>query len=153
MTVHYRWHPLFGQSLRVHRRVKTRNGEQIFCQLPDNTLCALPMWMFRAECAQLTVGPPVIAVEALCELRDVLTAWQTPSSCDKAFLTQSPPEVVNETVREADQPNTVAFADPHRIQGSGNRREAERTGSGIGGTADQRRARKRRRHNHRRNRK
>jgi hypothetical protein len=42
VTVYYRWHPLFGQSLRVHRRMKTRNGEQIFCQLPDSTLCALP---------------------------------------------------------------------------------------------------------------
>ena len=145
MTVHYRWHPLFGQSLRVHRRVKTRNGEQIFCQLPDNTLCALPMWMFSAECAQFTVGPPLIRIEALRELRDVLTAWQTTSFCDKASLTQSPPEVVHETVREADQPSTDAFTNPYCIQSGSNRREAERIGSGAGGAADQRRTRRRRR--------
>lgn len=144
MTVYYRWHPLFGQSLRIHRRTKTCNGEQIFCQLPDSTLCALPMWMFSPDCAQFTVGPPLIRIEALRELRDVLTAWQTTSSCDKASLTQSLPEVVHETVREADQPSTVAFANPHCIQSGGNRREAERTVSGAGGVADKRRTRRRR---------
>jgi hypothetical protein len=101
-----------------------RDGEQIFCQLPDNTLCVLPMRMFSAECAQFTVGPPLIGLEALRELRDVLTAWQTTSSCDKALLTQTPSEVVHETVREADQPSTFALADPHHIQNGDTQREA-----------------------------
>ncbi|HWS96547.1 MAG TPA: hypothetical protein VN620_08750, partial [Candidatus Methylomirabilis sp.] len=78
-----------------------RNGEQVFCELPDSTICALPTWMFSADCARFTVGPPLIHMEALCELRDVLTAWQNASSRDKALLTQSPLEVVHETVREA----------------------------------------------------
>jgi hypothetical protein len=35
---------------------------------------------------QFAVGPPFIEIEALRELRDVLTAWQTTSFCDKVSL-------------------------------------------------------------------
>ena len=74
VTVHYRWHPLFGRSLRVHRRMKNRSGEQVFCELPNDTTCALPTWMFSADCARFTLGRPLIRIEALRELRDVLTS-------------------------------------------------------------------------------
>jgi len=35
--------------LRVRRRVKNRNGEQVFCELPNDTICALPTWMFSSR--------------------------------------------------------------------------------------------------------
>ena len=97
--------------------MKNRNGEQIFCELPNKTICALPTWMFNADCARFTLGRPLIRIEALRELREVLTAWQTTSSCDKASLRQSPLEVVHETPSEADRLSTVASAVAYRIQG------------------------------------
>jgi hypothetical protein len=91
VTIYYRWHPLFGRSLRVCRREKKRRGEYIFYQLPDGTICSLPAWMFSpAECAQFSLGSPLIAAEALVQLRDVLDALQVPSGCDKASLKPFP---------------------------------------------------------------
>lgn len=119
-----------------------RNGEQVFCELPDSTICALPTWMFSADCARFTVGPPLIHVEALRELRDVLSAWQSTSSWDKASLKQSPREVVRETTRQSDHVGTVASAAPHRVQGGDVRRQAEGTCSGAGGATHQRYTRK-----------
>ena len=153
--MHYRWHPLFGRSLRVRRRVTNRNGEHIFCELPNNTICALPSWMFDADCARLTLDRPLIGIEALRELRELLTAWQTTYSCDKASLRQSPPEVVHEAPSEADRLSTVASAAPHRIQGrdSGDiPRPAKRTRSSTRGTSHQRGTRKQRKQDKRRRR-
>ena len=73
VTVYYRWHPLFGQSLPVQKRQKDRHGEYIFVRLPDDTTCGLPKWMFSCECAEFVIGSPLIAGDALLELRDLLT--------------------------------------------------------------------------------
>src|SRR5712692_4522994 len=83
VTVHYRWHPLYGQMARVNRSVPFANGELLFCELPDGTRGTLPAWMTNAAaCAVLTVGPPVVSIIALQELRVLLgllwLAHQTP---------------------------------------------------------------------------
>ena len=132
--------------------MKNRNGEQIFCELPNSTTCALPTWMFSADCARFTLGRPLIGIEALRELRDVLTSWQTTSSCDKASLRQSPLEVVHETASEADRRSTVASTAPHRVQGSDIPRQAKRTRSSARRTAHQRITRKQRKKDKRRRR-
>ena len=103
VTVYYRWHPLFGLSLPVHKRRKIRSGEQVSCQLPDGTQCSVPSWMLRPECAQFSFGPPLISVEALHELRHLLTAWQISATCDKALLGSPTKEEGDETISEATQ--------------------------------------------------
>src|SRR5437867_7569420 len=75
VTVHYRWHPLYGQVARVNRGVPHGNDELLFCELPDGTRGTLPSWMTNATaCAVLTVGKPVVAITALQELRVLLDA-------------------------------------------------------------------------------
>jgi len=75
VTVHYRWHPLYGQMARVRRGVPRGHGELLFCELPDGTRGALPSWMTdAAACAALTAGTPVVAIAALQELRGLLDA-------------------------------------------------------------------------------
>ena len=101
--MYYRWHPLFGLSLPVHKRRKIRTGEQVSCQLPDGTQCSVPSWMLRPECAQFSFGPPLISVEALHELRHLLTAWQISATCDKALLGSPTKEEGDETISEATQ--------------------------------------------------
>jgi hypothetical protein len=68
----------------VVKRVKDRRGEYLVCELPDQTLCSLPGWMFSPEYAAFSLGEPAIAIEALNELRELLTSLQKSSSCDKA---------------------------------------------------------------------
>ena len=57
--------------------MKDCHGEHVFCQLPDQTVCSLPTWMFNPYCVELSLGSPQIAVEVLAELRDLLTALTT----------------------------------------------------------------------------
>ena len=75
VTVYYRWHPLAGQKLIVHGRVN-RNGERVLCRLPDGTVGSLPAWMLRADSSQFTLGKPLVSVDALRELRDLLSTLQ-----------------------------------------------------------------------------
>ncbi len=72
-TIAYRWHPLFGQTLRVspHRR-----GKELTCiytaECPGLSR-ELPNWMFdQAYCAGMTLGTPQISLEGLTELAGVL---------------------------------------------------------------------------------
>src|SRR5664279_6524160 len=83
VTVYYRWHPLFGQSLPVRRRQKFPYGEQVFVQLESGATCALPSWMLTADCAAFAIGPPLIATGALRALRDLLSALPSGPECDK----------------------------------------------------------------------
>ena len=99
--MYYRWHPLFGLSLPVRKRRRTRDGEQVLCQVPDGTLCSIPDWMFRPECAQFSFGAPLISVEALCELQRLVVASQTQSASSKALLKSSGKEEGNEAIGKA----------------------------------------------------
>src|SRR5207253_10528961 len=39
----------------------------------DDTICLLPAWMFDPTNRESAIGPPVIAIDALAALRDLLT--------------------------------------------------------------------------------
>src|SRR5205814_1948601 len=104
VTVYYRWHPLFGLSLPVHKRRRSSAGEQVFCQLPDGTLGSIPSWMLSPDCSRFSFGSPLISVEALCAVRDLLAAWQTPFNCGKAWLKSPAKEGGDETIAKANQP-------------------------------------------------
>jgi len=126
--VYYRWHPLFGLSLPVHKRRRSGNGERVYCQLPDGTLCSVPSWMLRPECAHFSFGSPLISVDALGELRQLLTAWQAPATCGKALLKSPAKEGGDETISEAtqaaDESATCRRARDHSSQPKANGTEA-----------------------------
>ena len=117
-TVYYRWHPLFRQTLRIHKRMKDRHGEHIFCELPDGTICSLPTWMFQPDCLRFPLGSPLISVEALAALRDLIGALRMPASVAMATLNQPPKEGVDEATSNTNE---------HAIQPAA----ARRTGSSI----------------------
>lgn len=73
--MHYRWHPLVGQSLPVLYR-EQRRGEQVaICEFPDGSRAVVPAWMLeRAACATLMSGAPQVSLEALRDLRRLLDA-------------------------------------------------------------------------------
>jgi hypothetical protein len=72
----YPRHPLHGEQFRVVQRSK-RGGEKIlYLEARAGTSREIPGWMCDAgACAALSVGKPQIGVEALNELRVVLTAY------------------------------------------------------------------------------
>jgi hypothetical protein len=75
--IQYRWHPLFGQELKLQRVARFPRGEYVFCELPDGTIAGLPAWMTDATvCGSIKVGMAMVSAEALAELRGVLRAAQ-----------------------------------------------------------------------------
>ncbi len=104
VTVHYRWHPLYGQSLRVFRRMRDRHGEHVFCELPDSTICSVPAWVFSPDCASFSVGAALICTSALLELRHLLNAWRASTDCVKPSMEETPREVVRDSTCEAAGP-------------------------------------------------
>jgi hypothetical protein len=88
VKVYYRFHPLYGQSLRVQRRVKFPRGEYIFCELPDGTIGGFPSWIADATKApEGDIGTPLVSVEALTGLRRLLDGLRSGPKHDKASLT------------------------------------------------------------------
>ena len=77
VTVYYPWHPLRGQTLVVHRRVRDRRADTVFCRLPDGIVTAIPVWMTDPAAADIVLGPPQVAVDALIELQDLLTTLKS----------------------------------------------------------------------------
>ena len=142
-TVYYPWHPLFRQTLRVHKRMKDCHGEHIFCELPDGTICSLPTWMFRPDCMHVPLGPPLISVEALAALRDLIAALRAPASCDMASLNRPPKEGVDEATSDTNE-YAVQPAVSRGASSSTSKQQAERTRPRTSGVADKRRSRERR---------
>lgn len=140
MTVYYRWHPLFGQTLNVYKRRRGRTGERTVCELGDGRTIAIPAWMLHPDCAQMLLGPPQISLEALAELRRLLSDLRN-STCDKGSLTPTPKERVDEANAQATQAHhgTVhSVADEHAHKHGGASREAEGTKARADRPADQR---------------
>src|SRR6266851_9643128 len=76
VTIWYRWHPFYGQAVRM-LRARNKDGDQCLrCELPDGTTASIPAWMMDADvCAQMSAGEPAISLAALAQLRSFLDTW------------------------------------------------------------------------------
>src|SRR5437879_3623544 len=93
ITVNYRWHPLFGQKLRVLSHAKISAGNEIVCQRSDGSRAVLPLWMLNPKCAEFALGH---RMEALVELRRFLTFVQSRAACGQAFVKDDPPQGIDD---------------------------------------------------------
>jgi len=129
--------------LIVHGRIN-RNGERVLCRLPDGTVCSLPAWILRPESSQFTLGKPLVSVDALRELRDLLSTLQASAGCGKASLKDLPKEGIDETA----EAKHTAIASTAPAAGSASSESAgaqtKRPGKRTGGTSLEGRRRKRR---------
>src|SRR5207248_2460728 len=74
VVVHYRWHPLHGQRLRVRQRLGRRGEQIVHLEVRSDVSWEIPVWMCDASiCAAMSIGSPQISIEALNELRSTLT--------------------------------------------------------------------------------
>jgi hypothetical protein len=112
VRVHYQFHPLFGQSLRVQRRAKFPHGEYIFCEFPDGTVGGFPLWIADvSKASDITVGPSLVSASALAELHALLGVLLSELKRDKASVKTVPKERTNEAKRtaldDADEPSVL----------------------------------------------
>ena len=97
VKIHYPFHPLHGQSLRVERRAKLPKGEYIFCELPDGTIGGFPSWIADpTKSSNFTVGPAMTSAAALAELRKLLDSLHSNSQRGNASLKEMRREDTND---------------------------------------------------------
>src|SRR5256712_5877709 len=76
VTVHYPWHPQYGQTILVQRSV--RHGREVWLCEHDQRTAAIPVWMTeRVACAALSSGPVLVSIEALTELASLVNATRS----------------------------------------------------------------------------
>src|SRR6058998_567024 len=122
VTVHYPWHPLHGQTILVQRSV--RHGREVWLCEPDERTAAIPVWMTdRVACAALSMGPVLVAVEALNELASLVRA--THSAHDRVI--DLPQEDHDATSIAETTPDAVRPRRAGRLAA-----DADRTGTGEG---------------------
>jgi hypothetical protein len=139
-TIHYRWHPLHGRSVRVRRAVARADGDYVFCELPDATICGLPKWMMDAgECARHSEGPALVSADALASLATVLHSILSGAEGDSRPGKEATDGRQARTKRAASANSAgTRSGDPARSQTSIDRRtgRSARTGRGKRGQAN-----------------
>ena len=102
IKIHYPFHPLYGQSLRVERRAKLPKGEYIFCELPDGTIGGFPSWIADpTKSPNFTVGSPLTSAAALAQLRTLLDSLHSNSRRGNASLKEMRREATNDIKEDA----------------------------------------------------
>lgn len=57
VEIHYRWHPLYGQRLRVQHSEQRASGRVIHVEVAPGIVTILPEWMVDASvCAGMALG-------------------------------------------------------------------------------------------------
>jgi hypothetical protein len=106
----------------AHAKISARN--EIVCQRSDGTYVVVPLWMLDPDCSGVLVGEPLIAVEALRELRRLLTALQ---SRGKAGIGEALPEGIDDEAHTQTSTTSTTESDTRCDAGEPVRRSANRT--------------------------
>ncbi len=100
-TVHYPYHPLYGQEIGVVRRYPSRNSDGYLIEWPDGSRRAIPGWMLDPiSCAKVRcMKEPILALSALCSLRLLLDSqpFISTSTCATISGESLPPGGKHET--------------------------------------------------------
>jgi hypothetical protein len=104
VVIHYRWHPLCGQSTRCIRVERRATGEFVHVELAPGVVTVLSAWKLDAVyCAGLKVGAPQVTLAALCTLHELLIAGESLLvSADGNIVTQEAQDGSAVTTRTKD---------------------------------------------------
>jgi hypothetical protein len=123
VVVEYRWRPLRGKRLRLVRRTGHRGRDSVHVETRSGASTELPAWMCSTSaCASMTLGPPLVRVGALNELRAVLTAMSALRAASPTAAT-STTRCASSTCPASTSSNSIWIA----IRGSGCRQSAGRS--------------------------
>jgi hypothetical protein len=104
VIVHYRWHPLCGQSARRIQIEQRATGEFVHVELTAGIVTILPAWKLDAVyCAGHKVGPPQVSLAALYALHELLIGCESRLvSADGNIVTQEAQDGIAPTARTKD---------------------------------------------------
>ena len=102
--IQYRWHPLYGRSVRRIQGERRASGELVHVELTPGAVTILPAWKLDAVyCAGLKVGAPQVSLAALCSLHELLIACESRLvSADGNIVTQEAQDGSAVTARTKD---------------------------------------------------
>jgi hypothetical protein len=111
-VIHYRWHPLYGQSARRIQVERRATGEFVHVELVPGVVTVLPAWKLDGiYCAGLKVGAPQVSLAALCALHELLIACESRLvSADGNIVTQEAQDGIAATARTKDGACSAAEA-------------------------------------------
>src|SRR5437762_5178500 len=132
--------------------MRRQNGDFVVCESPKGNAVAVPAWMTdKAFCAGFSVGPPVVSLSALRELRNVLHSLRLMVEWDNSSGKASPLELSDEAkdhdVRDSDRAVPRDRIEQRSGASPVGRRPKSRTQKGNRRAAPKRSARRRRRPN------
>src|ERR1051325_1223172 len=78
VIIHYRWHPLYGRSVRCVQSHRRTSGDVVHVELSPDAVTIVPAWKLDAVyCAGLRVGPPQVSLASLRSLHELLIACES----------------------------------------------------------------------------
>ena len=73
MTIHYRWHALYGRTVRRLYSEKRTGIDVVLVEGEPGAAIVVTAWMLDPSvCASMTIGAPQVSLAALSELRHLL---------------------------------------------------------------------------------
>ena len=114
VVIHYRWHPLYGRSVRRIQGERRASGDFVHVELSPGAVTILPAWKLDAVyCAGLKVGPPQASLAALRSLHELLIACESRLvSADGNIVRQETQDGSAITARTEDRACSEAEAQP-----------------------------------------
>jgi hypothetical protein len=112
VTIHYRWHPLCGQSARRIQIERRATGEFVHVELTPGNVTIVPAWKVDpVYCASLKIGAPQVSLAALCALHELLVACESRQlSSGGNIATQETQDGIAATARTKDRTCSEAGA-------------------------------------------
>jgi hypothetical protein len=112
VVVHYRWHPLYGRSVRRIQGVRRASGDVVHVELSPGAVTILPARKLGSVyCAGLKVGPPQASLAGL--LHELLIACESRLvSADGNIVRQETQDGSAVTARTEDRARSEAEQPP-----------------------------------------
>src|SRR5690348_16487495 len=73
VTIHYRWHALYGRRVRRFHAEKRAGTDVVLVEGEPGAAIVVPAWMLDPlVCSSITIGTPRVCLPALSELHPLL---------------------------------------------------------------------------------
>lgn len=127
VTIHYPWHPLHGKRVRLVSRTARDGVDVVHLETRNGLSRELPAWMCdEAHCATLSRGAAQVSVEALIELRGVLSTVDLRAELSSKSSTKEDATNEAESEQKSAAGGAVSKRESRAREGGGNARARAR---------------------------
>jgi hypothetical protein len=92
-TIHYPYHPHYGQTVTMVRKCSHLGPHQVQVALPSEVQILIPEWMLDEDlcCGMEIVECPALSISALLSLRDLIDAQPRPPEPSDTIASEAIP--------------------------------------------------------------